>query len=104
MQWTEFIIELVVLWPKLLRCNYMYTTKKRVAHARPSFYVASIYARLFCNNVGVNCNSRSVNNSSRSVNSNLFSSFQAVRINGSSFFAFTAREHRYAECNSEKEN
>ncbi len=80
------------------------TKKKRVAHARLSFYVASIYVRLFNNSGGVNSNSGGVNSYSGGVNSNLLSSFQAVGINGSSFFAFTAGEHRYAECNSEKEN
>lgn len=83
---------------------YIYK-KKRVAHARPSFYVASIYIyRLFSGNgVGVSCNSGSVN-SGLFNNFGLSSSFQAVGIGSGSFFAFTAGEHRYAECNSEKEN
>lgn len=78
--------------------------KKRVAHARPSFYVASIYIyRLFSGNGAISSNDGSVNRSLFN-NFGLSSSFYAVRINGGSFFAFTAGEHRYAECNSEKEN
>ncbi len=70
----------------------------------PPFYVASIYVyRLFSDNVGVSNYSGSVN--SRLFNNfGLLSSFQAVGIGSGSFFAFTAGEHRYAECNSEKEN
>lgn len=78
--------------------------KKRVAHARPSFYVASIYIyRLFSGNGAISNNSGSVNRSLFN-NFGLSSSFQAVGIGSGSFFAFTAGEHRYAECNSEKEN
>ncbi len=71
----------------------------------PPFYVASIYVRLFSDGSG-SCgvsNSGGVNGSLLN-NFGLSGSLDAVGINGSSFFAFTAGEHRYAECNSEKEN
>lgn len=71
----------------------------------PPFYVASIYVyRLFSDNgVGVSCYDGGVS-SGLLNNFGSFSSFQAVGIGSGSFFAFTAGEHRYAECNSEKEN
>lgn len=79
--------------------------KKRVAHARPSFYVASIYIyRLFSDSSGGVSNYNAVSGGSLLNNFRSFSSFQAVGIGSGSFFAFTAGEHRYAECNSEKEN
>lgn len=72
----------------------------------PPFYVASIYVyRLFSDSSGgVSSNCSSCVGGSLLNNFSSFSSFQAVGIGSGSFFAFTAGEHRYAECNSEKEN
>lgn len=103
MRQTAYKCEAVYIPKRAYTIAYIYK-KKRVAHARPSFYVASIYIyRLFSGNGAISSNSGSVNRSLFN-NFGLSSSFQAVGIGSGSFFAFTAGEHRYAECNSEKEN
>lgn len=72
-----------------------------------SLLCALIFSRLFSD-----CSCGVSSGSSNAVSSGCFgssfyffsSSFDAVRVNGSGSIAFTTGEHRYAECNSEKEN